>query len=945
MAPFPQNLLQLLSRTAQAAPYNGMTIYPAGSDVPKFMSYKELYTNATRLSSTIRNIPGTYRSSIVLVHLDNHHDNIQWLWSIIAADRVPAMSTPFTNDLDQRIKHLEHLRTVLNNPIVLTQKHLVSEFLDLPGLEIHTIEDLVDSTPTEKPPQSNGTLYSAYTKTPEDIAALMLTSGSTGHAKAVALRHGQMLRAINGKSQYHETTRSDVFLNWIGMDHVANLTEIHLHAMWLGANQVHVQAGDVIANPLTFLRLIDQHKVMYSFAPNFFLASVKKAVEVVLAETQVYEGLFDLSSIKALISGGEANSTALCASLTLLLEPMGAVPGFIRPGFGMTETCAGSIYNVECPMIDLAHDREFTSLGHCIPCMDMRVATVDGVVCEPGEIGQLEVRGENVFIEYFNNPEATAESFREGGWFVTGDLAFLDYAGRLNMVGRGKESLNINGVKYYPHEIEGAIEDSKLSGITPSFTAVFPHRLPGAATETLCVVYLPTYTIDDVTARATVRSEIRNIVMNHCMVRPHKIIPLERDFLPKTALGKLSRAKLRKAFEAGVYDASIKLDEELLSTLNAGPQQQPTTATEKIVQDVFCSVFEIPASEMGITANLFDLGCSSLEIFNVKWQLQNRSGLPDIVPVTTIISNPTVEALASALEPTGTNKKRKTYDPVVTLRTGGSKAPLWLIHPGVGEVLVFLHLARLITDRPVYALRARGFDGEPFFGSVEEMVETYRGAIQRVQPNGPYAIAGYSYGGTLGFEITKQLQADGFEVPFLALFDQPPHIKERMRHGGWADVLLTLARFFDLLPDKQTEDEVALQLRKATSGDSLSPEDRDALANMLLSHASVDRLRDFGLDKTRLATWTSLALNSHTIAKDYEPQGHVEHMEIFYGEPIAAVAPTKQAWRDGKLSKWRNFADEVQLHEVAGHHYTLLSPENVRSFYNTFQSRLDARGI
>jgi acyl-CoA synthetase (AMP-forming)/AMP-acid ligase II len=107
----------------------------------------------------------------------------------------------------------------------------------------------------------------------------MLTSGSTGNPKAVCLRHGQIISSLVGKATYHQTGHNDVFLNWIGMDHVANLTEIHLHAIALGAEQIHVPAVDLLANPLLFLDLIDRHRVSYSFAPNFFLASVKKALE------------------------------------------------------------------------------------------------------------------------------------------------------------------------------------------------------------------------------------------------------------------------------------------------------------------------------------------------------------------------------------------------------------------------------------------------------------------------------------------------------------------------------------------------------------------------------------------------------------------------------------------------------------------------------------------
>jgi len=100
------------------------------------------------------------------------------------------------------------------------------------------------------------------------------------------------------------------------------------------------------------------------------------------------------------------------------------------------------------------------------------------------------------------------------------------------------------------------------------------------------------------------------------------------------------------------------------------------------------------------------------------------------------------------------------YDPVVTLKSSGTKKPLWLIHPGVGEVLVFVGLSQPLADngRPIYALRTRGFEsGHTRFSSIIETVDTYVQAIRRRQPQGPYALAGYIYGAILAFETAKRL--------------------------------------------------------------------------------------------------------------------------------------------------------------------------------------------
>jgi acyl-CoA synthetase (AMP-forming)/AMP-acid ligase II len=296
-------------------------------------------------------------------------------------------------------------------------------------------------------------------KTEEDIAVLMLTSGSTGNPKAVCLRHGQILASLKGKAKHHGTTEDDVFLNWTGLDHVANLTEIHLHAMSLAAKQVHLDAADILADPVFFLEAIHAHKVTYTFAPNFFLTTLVRSLESLdiknppkvelngnALRPPLTERSINLSSLRAFISGGESNVTEICDKLSQLLWNFGAPRSFIRPGFGMTETCAGSIYNaIDCPSYDIEQGEEFCSLGECIEGIEARIVRSDGSEAETNEIGSLQVSGPAVFAGYYYDEAATREAFTADGWFKTGDLGLLDSCGRLRLTGRDKDITVING--------------------------------------------------------------------------------------------------------------------------------------------------------------------------------------------------------------------------------------------------------------------------------------------------------------------------------------------------------------------------------------------------------------------------------------------------------------------------------------------------------------------
>lgn len=263
----PSNILELLEEAARHSNESGITFYAPGnvSEVSKRLTYSDLLQLARRNALMIGQMPCTTPKTKYLLHFDNHLDGIEFFWSIIVGGLVPAISTPFTSDTEQRKKHLSHLQTLLDKPVIITRRHLLSQFAGLrEQLNIWTIEEIQSQHKSSRP---------AFFRAPiapkqDDIAVLMLTSGSTGNAKAVGLRHAQVIESIKGKAAHHGTRSSDVFLNWIGLDHVANLTEIHLHAMSLAAEQVQVGAADMIANPIAFIKLLNKHSVAYTFAPS-----------------------------------------------------------------------------------------------------------------------------------------------------------------------------------------------------------------------------------------------------------------------------------------------------------------------------------------------------------------------------------------------------------------------------------------------------------------------------------------------------------------------------------------------------------------------------------------------------------------------------------------------------------------------------------------------------
>ncbi|KAJ5378537.1 hypothetical protein N7509_011656 [Penicillium cosmopolitanum] len=925
------NLTLLLEAAANQESSGHVVCYPLRNTTkPHSWSYRQLLEDAQKASWALRRRPDFSPGRVVLIHLDTHWENIVWFWAVSLAGCIPAMSTTLSNNPSARISHLTHLATTFKGPSCLTTANKMFEFGGQDAITPIALESLA----VDKAPDSELRNICRNAK-PDDIAILMLTSGSTSHAKAVILTHQQIFLALDSKYKVVPLPENTSFLNWVHCDHVAAIVEIHLQALFAHKDQVHVHASDVLSHPVAFLDIIDRHRVSRTFAPNFFLARIRTALEDHGNHCTTYD--WDLSCLRYIASGGEANVTKTGAAVVKLLTRYGAPESTIATGFGMTETCGGAIYNLDFPSYDIKQGLEFASAGKCIRGLNMRIRTAENIIAPSGTVGNLELSGPILFKGYFNNPTANEQSFTSDGWFQTGDLASVDDKGNLHMIGRAKESMIVNGVKYSPQEIETALDQpGEIPGLVPSFTCCFSSFPSGGDTEIICVVYLPSYAPDDNVARAKTADAIAKITMMTTGARP-EVLPLDKLQLQKSALGKLSRSKIKSAFEKGDYKSYQELNSESIKLHRKTARANPSNELEEKLLDLFLVSLELPQEEFDVQSSLFDMGITSVELIKLKKKIEEHLNLAHEIPIITLMTNPTVRDLASALKSQQSHQKAGEYSPTVTLQSQGQKTPLWLVHPGVGEVLVFLNLAKFLADRKVYALRARGFnEGEEPFASIEEVVSTYHAAIKREQPHGPYALAGYSYGTMLAFEVGKVLENNGDEVRFLGSFNLPPHIKARMRQLDYRECLLHLSYFLDLITEDRAR-ELAVELKDATREDTLAK---------VMVEADENRLAELALSPEAITKWACLAFALQSMAVDYDPVSSIAGIDVFYCNPLAVAAASKAQWVSEHLSQWKDFSrSPPRFHDVGGAHYTMIGPEHVFGFQKTLRNALEARGI
>jgi acyl-CoA synthetase (AMP-forming)/AMP-acid ligase II/thioesterase domain-containing protein len=898
-----RNAGELLLQAAARHPESGVYYFSRDNSTgPRQSSYPELLDRALRILRGLQRRGVRPRDNVMLL-VDEAEAFLPSFWACLLGGFVPCPLPPAAGS------H-QHVHELLGRPLLVTTGRLATELPDVPGLSVATVESLSNQRPATD-------LHDAER---DDLALLMLTSGSTGQAKAVMLTHGNLLASMPAKNGVHRLTPSDTVLNWVGFDHVAALLECHLLPVSTGSSQLHVPPSVILDEPLDFLRLISRHQVTMTFTPNFLLGLINSAADRIRAEDAL-----DLSGLRQIISGGEAVPCATGTTFLATFARYGLRRDALWPAFGMTETCAGSIYSREFPAVDTR--QEFAGVGRPVADLDVRI-----------EAGEVQLRGPMVTPGYYRNEPATRSAFTADGWFRTGDIGRLDN-GRLTLVGRSKDNIIVNGVNYFSHEIETALE--QLDDVTPSYVAAFPTRPPGSETEQLVVAFHPRTDPGDDAALYRAMTAVRGSVVMHCGFRPALVLPLPREEFVKNSLGKISRAKLRSRLEAGEFEDVTRRSVELIRR-QLGDYVPPGTTKERALVQIYGEVLDVAPSAVSVTANFLDLGGTSLDLLRLRGSITGRLAVPDLQTID-LLTAPTVRALAAYLDddPAGRIKTDDDYDPIVGLQQGGTKTPLFCVHPGAGEVLVLLDLAKHFAgDRPFHALRARGFTGgETPFTSHHEMIGCYTRAIQDRQPHGPYALAGYSSGGIIAFAIARELQSRGEQVAFLSGFDFPPILKPLLTGLDFSVTVSVLSHFLGLLDEGQSR-TLPGKLRGLPVPQQL---------RTVLDLAPRRRLSELDLDLEKFTVWMTLADKLKKIRAEYEPNGMVQTMTIFHGTtppplPVFNDVPAPQAeqkWLD-HLHEWDRFtARPARFIEVPGAHHTLTAPPHVGVFQALLRQEID----
>ncbi|MEV5433192.1 amino acid adenylation domain-containing protein, partial [Streptomyces sp. NPDC052701] len=527
---------QALVRAAERARGDIVHVHADGSEHRR--SYASLLSEASHVLAGLRRA-GLRPGDQVILQCDASEDFLAVLWGCILGGFVAVpLTVPASYDTSSAaLAKLEGIWRMLGRPWVVCSAGLrgLAARQGWPGLRLVTA-DALRQAPEDR---------DWYAAGPDELILMLMTSGSTGLPKAVRLTHRNVLTRSAATEQMNHLGERDVSLNWIPLDHVTGVVMFHLRDVYLGCRQIHAPTSYILQDPLRWMDLADRHRVSVTWAPNF-------AFGLLAGQAERFAGrAWDLSAMRLVMNAGEVVVAGAARRFLHTLKPFGLAQDVMHPGWGMSETCS-VVTDAVLPGEAPDSDETFVSCGLPYPGFAMRVVDEHGTVLAEGEVGRLQVRGTSVTGGYHDNAAANAEAFTGDGWFDTGDLAFLR-GGELYITGRAKDVIIVNGVNHYSHEIEACVEE--LPQVVRSFTAAVAVRSDASATtDELALFFHPAPGHD----LAAVLREIAGKVTREIGVSPAFLVPVQPGAIPKTEIGKIQRTRLRKSFEAGDFDDTVR---------------------------------------------------------------------------------------------------------------------------------------------------------------------------------------------------------------------------------------------------------------------------------------------------------------------------------------------------------------------------------------------------
>jgi amino acid adenylation domain-containing protein len=772
--------------------------------------------------------------------------------------------------------------------LLLTQQHL------LPGrfpqgtqvVYLDTLQPVLASQSVQNPDSPVAGDHLAY---------VIYTSGSTGQPKGVLICHRGVCNYLQWRHHYFPLTEADAVLQTASISFDDSVWEI-FEPLSVGACLVFAEPGTEYDVRQLVPVILRQQITAVCFVPSLLRAFLE------------VQGVDDCRGLRRVTTGGETLPVELVERFFAHLS------ADLYNGYGPTEATIGVTF-WKC---HAGNERRTVPIGR--PIANMQVYVLDDNL-EPTPIGmpgELYIGGVGLARGYLNRPELTAERFVANPFhgqpgarlYKTGDRARWVADGNLEFLGRLDDQVKLRGFRIELGEIEAAL--GQHPGVLETAVAL-REDVPGAKR---LVAYLKTRSEARLSA-GELHSFLGQKLPRHMV--PAAFVVL--DQLPRTPNGKVDRRAL-----PAPDDSRPEL---------AYAAVMPGTPVEKTLAEIWTELLR--RERIGIHDNFFELGGDSLLAVRLFGQIERVFGRQ--LPLSILFQGATIKDLAAMLQAT---KKPEAQERIVAIQPQGTRPPLFLLPSLTGDLLLWRELVRhLGPDQPCYGLQpAANDEASESLGQLTGIAAVYLDALQRVQPHGPYALVGFSWGGTLAFEMARQLHARGEKASLVAILDiavtdRAPWSGRRILRPPMAFLLnLRWWVWDDLLHSRPAE--ILARLRRKVRALAGRPGRKPGVADTTSSE--LEAIWD--LDPLPQSAQKLIARHYQAL-ENYVPDHYPGRILLFRARCQPLFCPGAEP----DLG-WGKFATGgVQVEVIPGSHETILREPHVRVLAQRLQAGLDFRPL
>ena len=682
------SLVDLLGERAQAQPDQLAYIFLLdGETESQSLTYSELDAKARAIAAHLQSMQG--ERALLL-----YPSGLEFITAFMGCLYAGVVAVPVYPP--RRNQKLSRLLNIVNDAqaiVALTTTSILADIeqrwtsdASLAQLKLITTDTIV----------ADRQEFAPLSVTPSSLAFLQYTSGSTGTPKGVMVTHGNIIHNQQIIHQAFGHSEQSIGVGWLPLFHDMGLIGHVLQPIYVGFPSILMPPVAFLQKPIRWLKAISNYRATTSGGPNFaYDLCVKKIEEEQLAN-------LDLSSWDLAYSGAEPIRADTLKQFGQKFANCGFNYRAFYPCYGMAETTlfatgggknkspviqrvlAGKLEQNSVVETEIYSDESRSFVGVGRPDLNTTVIIVNPeslTPCEPGQVGEIWVRGGSVTKGYWNRPKATQETFQgylkdsgEGPFLRTGDLGFFSN-GELFVTGRLKDLIIIRGRNYYPQDIELTVENSHPSLRSHGCAAFSVEREGEERVVVACEVertHLRKLNKEEIV------KEIQIAVSTEHELDVDEVVLLKTGSIPKTSSGKIQR----RASKQGFLEGSLNVVGQWQKTLYQREYVAPRTPTEEIIANIFASVLGV--QNVGIHDNFFELGGHSLLATQLISQLRvtfNRE-----LPLREIFESPTIAELEPKLNQLLTTKNQLSL-PLIQPRPDSEQLPL----SSAQERLWFLH--------------------------------------------------------------------------------------------------------------------------------------------------------------------------------------------------------------------------------------------------------------